>query len=37
VEIARVASILAHLIGLPPSRAIRDAFSSTVSASRFEM
>ena len=37
VETARVASTVAHLSGLPPSRAISSAFSSIVSASRFEM
>ncbi len=37
VEIARVASTVAHLSGLPPSRAISSAFSSTVSARRLEM
>ena len=37
VEIARVASIRAHLRGLPPSAAISRAFSSTVSPSRREM
>ena len=37
VEIARVASIVAHFRGFPPSFAISSAFSSTVSARRFEM
>jgi hypothetical protein len=37
VEIARVASTRAHLSGLPPSRAISSAFSSTDSARRLEM
>ena len=33
----RVASMVAHLSGLPPSFAISSAFSSIVSPSRFEM
>ena len=37
VETARVASTVAHLSGLPPSRAISSAFSSIVSDRRFEM
>ena len=37
VEMARVASTVAHLTGLPPSRAISSAFSATVSANRLEM
>ena len=34
---ARAASTFAHLSGLPPSRAMSSAFSSRVSARRFEM